>query len=322
MQIEDQCMQTVISLGQPLLASSASVVAVVLKAIGEGLLDVGKLSLVTLKDTGTLAMQLPHASVFSKLDGLGSKGLISYAQLGEKYDDIVWVEMPMKDAALRDLRDYCLQHDIAFACMQSPGLANKAIAFSSLNTNEGLEHKLRSILCDYAQDELKIDPEVLNEFFLKDELRIDNFEDSKNLGDYTWSKLDSSEALALNIISSENDPLVPAAITHIQDDNGCELAGIAYEDGTFDIYRKEQDGSITPLVNELEAKPCLGENLSGAMLLAMSQLDSKRHPQQESREIAKKQLPSLMESKQQIDRALNGLDEEIPVRKQQLSHRF
>ena len=58
------------------------------------------------------------------------------------------------------------------------------------------------------------------------------------------------------------------------------------------------------------------------MLLAMSQLDSKRHPQQEAREIAKKQLPSLMESKQQIDRALNGLDEATPVRKQQLSHRF
>lgn len=198
----------------------------------------------------------------------------------------------------------------------------RAIAFSSLNTNEGLEHKLRSILCDYAQDELKLDPEVLNDVFLKDELEVDNFEDSKTLGDYTWSRLAPSEALALNIIESPEDPLVPAAITHIQDDTGCELAAIAYEDGTFDIYRTEQDGSITPLVNELEAKPCLGENLSGAMLLAMAQLDSKRHPQKELREIAKKQLPSLMESKQQIDRALKGLDEETPTRKQKLSHRF
>lgn len=322
-QSDEVCSQVLFALGSPLVCSTTSLIMLLLKAIAQGCLDITRWSVISApKAVGAGIQALNHTKLAAHIDGMGDAGLVTYAQLGKHHDNVCWVDLNVTDEQLNKLKTYCASRDIAFSVMEIPGCAEKGIAFREIN-GASLEPILKDTLRSYAIEKLNLDPELVQLLSSEEDISLDDFQTPKQLGNYTWQPLTQEQAYDFHIIESPDAPVDECIYTRTHDTQGHELIGIAYENGTWDIYQLDDENArAIPVTQDLEPKLTMGESLIAGSVLCMGYLELKERPLEAKKEIALKEIPSLMQSKEQIANALKAAQTQVRSRKQELPHRF
>ncbi len=322
-QSDEVCSQVLFALGSPLVCSTTSLIMLLLKALAQGCLDITRWSIIGApKAVGAGMQALNNSKLAAHIDGMGDAGLVSYAQLGKHHDNVCWIDLNVTDEQLNKLKTYCASRDIAFSVMEIPGCAEKGIAFREIN-GASLEPILKDTLRSYAIEKLKLDPELVQLLSSEEDISLDDFQAPKQLGNYTWQPLTQAQAYDFHIIDSADAPVDECIYTRTHDTQGHELIGIAYENGTWDIYQLDDENKrAIPVTQDLEPKLTMGESLIAGSVLCMRYLELKERPLEAKKEIALKEIPSLMQSKEQISNALKAAQTQVRARKQELPHRF
>lgn len=322
-QSDEVCSQVLFALGSPLVCSTTSLIMLLLKALAQGCLDITRWSIIGApKAVGAGMQALNNSKLAARIDGMGDAGLVSYAQLGKHHDNVCWIDLNVTDEQLNKLKTYCASRDIAFSVMEIPGCAEKGIAFREIN-GASLEPILKDTLRSYAIEKLKLDPELVQLLSSEEDISLDDFQTPKQLGNYTWQPLTQAQAYDFHIIDSADAPVDECIYTRTHDTQGHELIGIAYENGTWDIYQLDDENKrAIPVTQDLEPKLTMGESLIAGSVLCMGYLELKERPLEAKKEIALKEIPSLIQSKEQIAHALKAAQTQVRARKQELPHRF